>query len=206
MSSTPRASRLPPRIATSAWKIWALVATLAVGACATHNLRADRLFEAGRFAEAETAYLDLLAGKQAEGKRREHFLYRLGLIYALPASSRYDPVKAERYLQELLDREPQRAYAVQASLVLALQVQTNQLRQVLAEETERARLLRLDLERLQSKAARVESEATDQENRGKRLASEIARLRQQIDQLSSELSERERELERIKQIDLEGPP
>ena len=195
-----------PLMPFRAGKPWLLAAVLALGGCATSNLGADRLFEAGRFAEAEEAYLENLANWSADSKRREHCLYRLGLIYALPASSQYDPTRATQYLQELLDLEPQRAYAVQASLVLALQVQTNQLREVLAEETARAKSLREELEVLQTEAARVESEAMDQENRGKRLASVIARLRQQIDQLSDELSAREKELERIKQIDLEGPP
>ena len=55
-------------------------------------------------------------------------------------------------------------------------------------------------------AALATSEAGEQENRSKQLNDEIRILRSEINQLTKSLEKREKELERIKEIDLGRTP
>ncbi len=191
------------RIVTAA--TGATLAVLTTGCLSTGRL-ADRLFDQGHYGAAEHAYLELLETESARKAKKERALYRLGLIYALPTSGRYDAEKAREHLELLLELDPPSSYALQASLVLALQKQTSELRESVARENEKAKALLAELERLRDQTARVATEATDRQREARRLAAAITALREEISRLSTELTAREQELERIKQIDLEGPP
>lgn len=185
----------------------ALLAATVLGACVSSGRLADQLFDQGSLVAAERAYLELLAGDTLSAKSRERALYHLGLIYALPTSPRHDPARARLHLERLLEHRPPSRFSLHASLVLALQVQANELRRAMEEEAARAESLDHALEKLRDEAQRFETEATDRrQQQQRRLAVAISSLRQEIDRLSDELESREQELERIKQIDLEGPP
>ncbi|MDH3744425.1 MAG: hypothetical protein OES47_04905 [Acidobacteriota bacterium] len=194
------------RIPHSHTATFLLVAMMTFCGCVARSRLADRLFDEGSFAAAERAYLESLETDRITAKRHERALYRLGLIYALPTSPRHDPQRAREYLERLLEQNPPSTFAVHASLVLALQVQTHELREALAREATRAESLERALDSLRDDAARVETEATDRLEQAQRLTTAISGLRQEIERLSNELKTREQELERIKQIDLEGPP
>ena len=184
----------------------AVALLLAVSACSLLEPRGEQLFRAGDLEAAEKAYVAYLDSGHASGRKHERALYHLGLIHARQGGGLYEPTKARRYLERLLALEPPSRYSLHAALVLNLQLETNRLRDSIADQDDLVERLRLELERMRSETERIETAATDEQARAKRLAALIAALREQITTLSEELAAREEELERIKRIDLEDPP
>jgi septal ring factor EnvC (AmiA/AmiB activator) len=170
------------------------------------SLEGDHLFQQRRLVEAEAAYKTYLGDQPAATRQTERALYHLGLIYCLPDSPLYDPDHAQKVLQRLISDHGQSPYALQASLILALQLQIDRLREDLTSQSDRAgRLLDL-LSQLENEAVQAESQMDEQEDREQRLVVQIARLRREIGRLNVELVSREEELDQIKRIDLEAPP
>jgi hypothetical protein len=170
------------------------------------SLEGDDLFQQRRLVEAEAAYKTYLGSQPSAPRQTERALYHLGLIYSLPDSPLYDPDHAQEVLQRLISDHGQSPYALQASLILALQLQIDRLREDLTSQSDRAsRLLGL-LSQLETEAVQAESQMDEQEDRAQRLVVEIARLKKEIGHLNVELVSREEELDQIKRIDLEAPP
>lgn len=184
----------------------ALALALALGGCLLPEPAGDRLFRAGDLTAAADVYRREIQTGHARGRRRERALYHLGLIHARPDSDLYDPAQARRYLERLLAIEPPSRYAIQAAVILELQIEVSRLRTAMADQTSLARLLLAELRELRAEAERVESAATDEQERARRLARRIDELQTTMADLAAELAAREEELERLKRIDLEDPP
>ncbi len=183
-----------------------LVAAACFAGCASSALEGDRLFQQRRLVEAEAAYKNLLAGKPSPERETERALYHLGLIYSMPDSPLYDLDQAQQVLQRLIDDHGQSPYALQASVIVALQLQVDRLREDLMSQSDRASRLRDQLSHLEQEAVRVEDQMGEQQSRAEQLVKEIARLKREIGRLDEELVAREEELTQIKRIDLEAPP
>lgn len=174
---------------------------LLLGGCAARSLDGDVLFAADRLEEAEVAYRTFLS-KHPEDALGPQALYRLGLIYSLPDSPLFDVERAESTLQQLAEHPEGGIYSRQASLVLSLRADIFRLEQAARKQASLAALLENELGRLEEEAAEATTQAGQHESRARRLTSEIAYLRSQIAELTGSLEQRERELERIKEIDL----
>lgn len=183
-----------------------LLTLAAVTGCSLLQPDGTRYFREGDYAAAEAAYESYLESGRAGGRREERALYHLGLIHAQPDSELHDPVAARRYLERLLAVEPPSPYAMQAALILDLQLEANRLEEAMADQRSLARRLLEELHNLRAEAERVESQASDEQERARKLSEEIEALRTRMAALAEELATRVDELERLKRIDLEDPP
>jgi chromosome segregation ATPase len=189
----------------------ALSATLLLAACVSvsFDTRADRAYRAGELEEAADAYRQLLEGSP----RREHearALYRLAVIHSQPDSPLRDEGQAEALLTRLLQDHPDSRYAPQAALILDLQRQAGQLREMGDELTARIQEMSSEASRalvnLRQEMGRVQGEAAAKQQRIAQLERQLAGLRDQLDTFNEEVARLEEELRRIKEIDLALPP
>lgn len=174
--------------------------------CVSTLADGDRFYLAGDLIAAEAAYRGYLTSGRASGDDEARARYRLGLIYALPGSELHDWQRADRTLASLVEREPESAWARQASLVLTLRAESERLRQELDASDDRVSALLSEVVELRQAAEQAGDEAEDREARMEQLWAEIAGLKQSIGQLQERVAAREKELERIKRIDLQTPP
>lgn len=167
---------------------------------------ADHYFESGRYLEAAAAYRAYLAEQPDDAQRVARALFRLGLAHAVPDSPIYDPRQAVELLERLLIVDPDGPYGVEATLIRNLQ------RQVLSliDEVDRRQLriaeLRAMLHGAQLDLQQAQSEFEERQETVEALTREIAALREQIRTVTAELASRQRELDRLKAIDLDRPP
>ncbi len=194
------------RLLQKAMPLALLLSLTLAGGCATTLVRGDRLFLAGDLTRAEAAYRKALTGGHSNGNAAARARYRLGLIYALPESELHDWAKAEQTLQSLIERQPESAWARQASLLLSLHRERERLEQELEAQRRRANALLAEVAQLEDEARQAGDQVEERDSRLKRLAREIGQLRRDIGELGDKLAASEQELEEIKKIDLQTPP
>ncbi len=183
----------------------AILAAAWLAGCATAPAPGDRLFESGDLTGARDAYLAQLE-EQGSGRSAERALFRLGLIYLHPESPLFDPEEGETVLERLSAAEPTSAYARQASLLLGVQAEVNTLRAAVAEQAELRQELESALSEARDSATLQEVRFQAREKNLSNLSTALARLKKEIERLTEEVAAREDELERLKAIDLDGPP
>lgn len=186
-----------------------LVCWLALSSCHVLGSPGDRLFAERDFAAARDAFLRVLDNR-GDGRRVEGALYHLGLIYLQPDHELYNPEAAESVLTRLTHIRPLSEYATQASLLLALQLETVRLRKTVQAQLVLGREAEQMLASLREEATKTEAKSEDQSKEvgrlGYRIAglqAQIGKLREELEATATELTERELELERLKRIDLD---
>lgn len=188
----------------------ALALVLGLAGCATGLQEGDRLFLAGDLIRAEAAYRGYLGGYLSGGgpvgAGAARARYRLGLIYAFPESALYDLEKADRTLRSLVATDPGSAWGRQAALLLSLHAESARLERELTAQADKVSRLLAEVVKLREAAEAAGDVAQDREARVAQLGREIEELRRNIGQLGERLAAREKELERIKKIDLQTPP
>lgn len=189
----------------------ALSGALLLVACVSvsYETRADRAYRAGELEEAARAYERVL-DRDAGSSREAHALYRLALIHSRPDSRLRDDARAAELLGRILRQHPDSPYAPQASLILDLQRQAANLRQMSEELSASMQQLRAEAARavnaLQEQMGRVEGEAQAKQERIAQLERQLANLRGQLGGFNDEVARLEEELRRLKEIDLALPP
>ena len=189
----------------------ALTGTLLLAACVSvsFDTRADRAYRAGELEEAAGAYRQVL-DRSAGGAREAHALYRLALIHSRPDSRLRDDARATELLRRILQDHPDSAYAPQANLILDLQRQAVQLREMGNDLAKHIRELRDEanaaVTALQEEMGRVQGEAEAKQERIAQLERQLAGLRNQLGSFNEEVARLEEELRRLKEIDLALPP
>ena len=174
--------------------------------CVTTLSEGDRLYLAGDLAQAEAAYRAYLTSGRATGDAEARARYRLGLIYALPGSDLHDWQMANRALTLLIEGDPGSPWTRQARLLLALHDERERLALELHASDDRVSALLSEVVELKEAAEVAGDEAETREARMEQLAIEIAALQRSIGELQERVAAREKELERIKRIDLQTPP
>ena len=184
---------------------------LLLAACVSVSFdsRADRAYRAGDLEEAAIAYREDLE-QSFGGPREAHALYRLALIHSRADSRLRDDAVAAKLLGRILRDHPDSRYAPQASLILDLQRQANQLREMGNDLAAHIRRLRDEAERamttLQEEMGRVQGEAEAKQQRIGQLERQLAGLRDQLGGFNEQIAQLEEELRRLKEIDLALPP
>lgn len=188
-----------------------LLAALALTGCALTGSRGDLLLAERNFGGARDEYLAVLE-KRDSGLKVEKALFHLGLIYLQPDPELYAPDAAEEVLTRLTYIRPRSQYAARAAALLALQLETVRLRNAFETEREAGRQSQQLLASLRQEASATEAlsedhskEVSQLSDRIARLQGQIAKLREELEATGSELTDRERELERLKSIDLAEP-
>lgn len=191
--------------------LWALSSTLLLAACVSvsFDTRADRAYRAGDLDEAARAYREVV-DRAGGGGREAHALYRLALIHSRPDSALRDDAVAAELLRRILQNHPDSRYAPQATLILDLQAQASQLREMSDELVASIQELRGEATRavtaLQEEMGRVQGEAQAKQQRIAQLERQLTSLRDQLGVFNEEVVRLEEELRRLKEIDLALPP
>ncbi len=171
--------------------------------------RADRAYRTGDFEEAARAYRQILDDSPG-GSREAHALYRLALIYSRPDSPLRDDDAAAELLRRVLQDHPDSRYVPQATLILDLQRQASQLREMSDELAASIDALRAEAAQavaaLQDEMGRVQGEAQQKQQRIAQLERQLAGLRDQLGGFNDEVARLEEELRQLKEIDLALPP
>ena len=184
---------------------------LLLAACVSvsFDTRADRAYRAGDLEEAARAY-ELVIERGSGGPSEAHALYRLALIHSRPDSLLRDDARATELLGHILAEHPDSRYAPQATLILDLQRQTAELREMGNDLARHIRDLRQEANAataaLQEEVGRVQSDAEAKQQRIAQLERQLARLRQQLGTFNEEVERLEEELRQLKEIDLALPP
>ena len=191
---------------------WSALSTaLLLTACVSVSFetRADRAYRAGDLEAAAHAYRQVLDGSPG-GSREAHALYRLALIHSRPDSLLRDDATAAELLHRVLQEHPDSRYAPQASLILDLQRQASQLREMSDELAASIQALRAEaanaVATLQDEMGRVQGEAQEKQQRIAQLERQLSRLRDQLGTFNEEVARLEEELRRLKEIDLAVSP
>jgi TolA-binding protein len=124
-----------------------IVITPAVPAYVVALETADRDFTNGEYAAAARNFQEYIQLVSSAG-RRDHALYHLGLIYALPSPTTQDWTRATDFFSQLIKEAPESPYVASANTILALRRQTVQLGAEVVKREERIRQLNTELERL----------------------------------------------------------
>lgn len=161
----------------------------AVAGCASSLKRADRLFDARAFAQAASAYETALAGDSGQSGL-DRALFRLALVHALPASPVHDERRARELFEELTRRFDESPYSFEAALIMELE--------------DRDRRLRDEAERQRREIAELEAESARRGEDADELRTTLSELNQKLERLGKEIGECEKQLERLKAIDLDG--
>ena len=189
----------------------ALGGVLLLAACVSVSFetRADRAYRDGDLEEAALAYHEVLT-RSVGSPREAHALYRMALIHSRPDSRLRDDARAAELLRRILQDHPESRYAPQAALILDLQAQASQLREMSDELADSIRSLRGDaaaaMASLQEEMGRVQGEAQAKQQRIAQLERQLASLRDQLGTFNEEVARLEEELRRLKEIDLALPP
>ena len=189
---------------------WAFGGTLLLTACVSvsFDTRADRAYRTGDLEEAARAYERIVA-QGSGGASEARALYRLALIHSRPDSLLRDHARAAELLRQILQNHPESDYAPQAALILDLQRQATQLREMGNDLANHIRKLRDEADTavtaLQEEMGRVQGEAEAKQERIAQLERQLARLRQQLGTFNEEVERLEEELRRLKEIDLALP-
>lgn len=113
------------------------------------QLAEDRFADA-QYAAAAEAYQRFLSGEPESSVRAEKALFRLALLHALPESPVANPEMAHELFLRVLESHPNGHYAEEARLILLLQEQIEDVRQVAEEKEERIRALSSELEKIKA--------------------------------------------------------
>jgi TolA-binding protein len=108
---------------------------------------ADRDFARGDYTASARNFQEYIRLVSAAGQR-DHALYHLGLIYALPGPPAQDWTRATDFFNQLIKESPSSPYVPAANLILALRRQALQLTSDVTKREERIRQLDTELERL----------------------------------------------------------
>ena len=108
--------------------------------------QADLAFASGSYDEAIQAYEDYLVS--SSGDQRDQALFRLGISYALKKKPGSDWARATAYLKQLAMEYPESPLIPQATLILTLHSQTEQLAKDAKTRDQAMRQLSTELERL----------------------------------------------------------
>lgn len=159
----------------------ALLFALTTGACATSQF--DRYLAEGRYVEAVRLF-------EADSSlwKEETPLFRVAVAHAMPGNPVYDPARARELLQLFLERFPSSSRAAEARRLDALLAELERAQRLAAERDEQ-------IQSLTTRADSLAAEATVQRQLAQRLQSDLRRREMQIQTL-------EKELERLKAIDL----
>lgn len=130
------AQRLPPRPRALAVLLVVAAALGCAGGLIGNRGAFERHFEAGRYQAAIDTF-----EADSSLQRRETPLFRVGLIYADPGDSIYDPERARDLLTRLLELHPETTHRHEARALLALVERAR-------EADDRAARLREQLQRL----------------------------------------------------------
>lgn len=188
-----------------------LGATLLLASCVSvaFDGRADRAYRDGDLEEAARLYREDL-DRHREGPREARALYRLALIHSRSDSVLRDEARAAGLLARLLEDYPDSPYAPQATLILDLQQQASQLREISFELAASIQELRAETARavsaLQDEMGRVQGEAEAKQERIAQLERQLVALKTQLGSFNEEVARLEEELRRLKEIDLALPP
>lgn len=183
-SPTAPGDRRPPLPAVVA-------VVLALAGCAGGLLGSagafDRHFETGQYDRAVAAF-------EADSvlQREEGPLFRVGLLYATPGKSHYDPARARGLLERLLELHPDTRYRQQAEGLLWMARRL--------EQTE-SRVARLE-EELEVTRGRVSALEEKLEETGARAGS----LEEELEEAESRAARLKKQLEQLKRVHLGQPP
>jgi TolA-binding protein len=108
---------------------------------------ATRAFQASDFARAITCYEDYLRLAPA-GNQRDHALFQLGLIFALPGHAQHDWMRATQHFTRLATEHPTSSFTAPAKVILELRSEVTNLAQDAEQLNQRNRQLSTELERL----------------------------------------------------------
>ena len=192
---------------TAGW-VWPWILML-VSCQSTTSYVGDQYYEEGDLADAEAAFVKYLGSDSVNADTASRALYRLGVIYATPRSSLYDPDRSIEVLEELVTTYPESPFSPEAMLVRGLLLQARDLN--LAREQAESHLAELEIELAahQAEVFTLQKEMGVREGRITQLEASIPPLEAQIRDLTEQLRAKESELEqldRLKAIDLESPP
>jgi hypothetical protein len=169
----------------------------------------DRYYANGRYPEAAAAYQVYVESGTSDKDQTTRTLYRLGVIFATPGSSTYDPQRSVEILDQLMSVYPGSLYAAEARLLRNLQVEIGNLQQELTVDRVRLTELSVDLAERENELAVLEQQVGDRDGQILTLQDSIPPLRIEIRELVRELASKQQELEqleRLKAIDLDQPP
>jgi hypothetical protein len=182
-----------------------LVATLLVAGCA--GRRADRLFVAGDYPAAITAYEAMFAGRAARSAGDARRLMNLALAYSDPQSPSYDAMRTAEVLNRLTASFPGSARAREAKFMLvaaAASRRATELEIELARRDEQLARLRAVLDSLAQAEQRLRVEAESKDEAALDLAGRVNALTGKARALTEEIAALKAELDAIKRIDLES--
>jgi len=185
--------------------IWIGGLAALLAACTPSLTVGDRYYQEARYPQAAAAYEEALHMGPMDVESEMLMLYRLGLIYAVPGTTVYDPDKAVEVLGALIRLGPDAPNHLEAILLRDLLREAKRLSGRLATRQELVESLSIERSRLQSVLERTEGEAGESEDRVLEMSGRIDRLRREINFLQDEVDRRRQELERLKEIDLGGP-
>ncbi|HEX7049979.1 MAG TPA: hypothetical protein VF188_07165 [Longimicrobiales bacterium] len=172
-----------------------LLGLLAATACATS--RFDQHFEAQRYEAAIRLF-----EADPELQQQERALFRAAVAYALPGSPVHDPARAREMLERFLTRYPDSPRRAEASRMLALLRQVEQLERRVAQRTAEAEARRSELDTLRSRLESLERRLQQQTGEADLLRQVVRRLEADLRQEEERLRALREELRRLKEIDL----
>jgi len=183
--------------------------TSILGSCQSTTRVGDRYYANGRYPEAAAAYQVYLDSGTSDKDQTTRTLYRLGVMFATPGGSMYDPDRSLEILDQLLSVYPGSLHAAEARLLRNLQVEIRDLEQELTGDRIRLTELAVDLAERESELADLEQQVGDRDDQILALQDSIPPLRIEVRELIRELASKQQELEqleRLKAIDLDQPP
>lgn len=174
------------------------IMALLVTGCATSAF--DRYFEAGQY---ELAAREYEADPSLVGSDRS--LYRLGLTYATPGTSVYDPERARNVLARFETRFPTSKHRAEAHILVGLLGEITTLRSELAAGHREHDAVEETIRRLGTANALLQDTVSVQHRQLQELQEELTRLEAEVEAKDAGLRRLESELDRLKRIDLERP-
>lgn len=186
-----------------------LVVVCFLSGCQTTTRVGDRYYANGRLPEAAAAYQVYLDSGTSDKEQTTRTLYRLGVIFATPGSSAYDPHRSVEILEQLISLYPGSLHTPEATLLRNLQLEIRDLKDELTADQARLTELAAILAEREDELARTEQEVGDRDSQIVALQDSISPLRLEIRELIREVASKQRELEqleRLKAIDLDQPP
>lgn len=186
-----------------------LLTLLAISCQSTVSYVGDHYYEAGRYLDAEAAYVDYLDSSSADPEASSRALYRLGVIYATSESAVHDLYRAIEILERLVATYPESTYAVEAELLLDLMLAAGDLDLELQSLRSQLGVLEAELAARQTDLYLLQKQLGVKEGQLGELQNRLPPLEAQIEELTRQVEAKELELEqldRLKAIDLESPP
>ena len=159
---------------------------------------AETHFREGEFEKAAQSYEAYLRDYPA-APNRERAIFHLALIHILADSSVHDPRKARELLESLAETTPHSLYGSQAGLILGLRKKSEDLQSQVTR-------LQVEAAELASGVPLFQAEIETDKSNILALEKEIERLRVDVAEREKRIQQVERELDKLKQIDLQRRP